>query len=116
MPGSLDEMTFEELLSALEQLTERMAAGDIGIEEAAAPFGHRIAGPPAGVVLRRADLGDDDRSVEMAAVAVGVTGADHDRGVGRAELVEQRAGLARRDTRRIDVGPVEPLRVMVHGH
>lgn len=28
-------LTFEQLVGALEQLTERMAAGDIGIEEAA---------------------------------------------------------------------------------
>lgn len=39
-PGDteLDEMTFEQLLAALEALTERMAAGDIGIEEAAALY------------------------------------------------------------------------------
>ena len=30
-----DAMTFEQLVAALEQLTERMASGDIGIEEAA---------------------------------------------------------------------------------
>ena len=30
-----EELTFEELVAALEVLTERMAAGDIGIEEAA---------------------------------------------------------------------------------
>ncbi|HSS10440.1 MAG TPA: exodeoxyribonuclease VII small subunit [Acidimicrobiales bacterium] len=30
-----DEMTFEELVAALEQLTARMASGDIGIEEVA---------------------------------------------------------------------------------
>lgn len=30
-----DGLTFEQLVEALEQLTERMAAGDIGIEEAA---------------------------------------------------------------------------------
>lgn len=30
-----EAMTFEELVSALEDLTHRMAAGDIGIEEAA---------------------------------------------------------------------------------
>lgn len=30
-----EELTFEQLVAALEQLTERMAAGDIGIEEAA---------------------------------------------------------------------------------
>jgi exodeoxyribonuclease VII small subunit len=35
---SLDDLTFEELLAALEKLTERMAAGDIGIEEAAALY------------------------------------------------------------------------------
>lgn len=29
-----DKMTFEQLMEALEALTERMAAGDIGIEEA----------------------------------------------------------------------------------
>ena len=33
--AEFDDLTFEELLAALEQLTERMAAGDIGIEEAA---------------------------------------------------------------------------------
>jgi exodeoxyribonuclease VII small subunit len=32
---SYDEMTFEQLLAALEQLTDRMASGEIGIEEAA---------------------------------------------------------------------------------
>lgn len=30
-----EELTFEELVAALESLTEKMAAGDIGIEEAA---------------------------------------------------------------------------------
>ena len=30
-----ETMTFEELMAALEQLTERMASGEIGIEEAA---------------------------------------------------------------------------------
>lgn len=30
-----DAMTFEELLGLLEGLTQRMASGDIGIEEAA---------------------------------------------------------------------------------
>lgn len=30
-----EDLTFEQLVAALEQLTERMAAGDIGIEEAA---------------------------------------------------------------------------------
>jgi exodeoxyribonuclease VII small subunit len=30
-----DAMTFEQLVSALEQLTDRMASGEIGIEEAA---------------------------------------------------------------------------------
>jgi exodeoxyribonuclease VII small subunit len=30
-----DSMTFEELMAALEQLTEQMASGEIGIEEAA---------------------------------------------------------------------------------
>ena len=34
----LDGMTFEQLVAALEQLTERMAAGDIGIEEAASLY------------------------------------------------------------------------------
>lgn len=30
-----EELTFEQLVAALEALTERMASGDIGIEEAA---------------------------------------------------------------------------------
>lgn len=30
-----EELSFEELVAALEALTERMASGDIGIEEAA---------------------------------------------------------------------------------
>ena len=43
-----DAMTFEQLVAALEQLTERMASGDIGIEEAAdlyeqAEFLHGLA-------------------------------------------------------------------------
>ena len=33
-----DEPTFEELVAQLEALTDRMAAGDIGIEEAAALY------------------------------------------------------------------------------
>ena len=33
--ASLDAMTFEQIVAALEALTDRMAAGDIGIEEAA---------------------------------------------------------------------------------
>jgi exodeoxyribonuclease VII small subunit len=39
-PGhdDLDQLTFEQLLAALEALTERMAAGDIGIEEATALY------------------------------------------------------------------------------
>jgi exodeoxyribonuclease VII small subunit len=32
---SYETMTFEQLLSALEKLTDRMASGEIGIEEAA---------------------------------------------------------------------------------
>jgi exodeoxyribonuclease VII small subunit len=43
-----DAMTFEQLVGDLEQLTERMASGDIGIEEAAdlyerAEFLHGLA-------------------------------------------------------------------------
>ena len=30
-----DKLTYEELVAALEELTERMASGSIGIEEAA---------------------------------------------------------------------------------
>jgi exodeoxyribonuclease VII small subunit len=30
-----DDRTFEQLVASLEELTERMASGDIGIEEAA---------------------------------------------------------------------------------
>ena len=38
-PGDdLDQLTFEQLVAALEALTDRMAAGDIGIEEAAALY------------------------------------------------------------------------------
>jgi exodeoxyribonuclease VII small subunit len=33
-----DELTFEQLLDELESMTRRMAAGDIGIEEAAALY------------------------------------------------------------------------------
>jgi exodeoxyribonuclease VII small subunit len=33
--GRYDAMTFEQLVAELEQLTDRMASGDIGIEEAA---------------------------------------------------------------------------------
>ncbi|HEX2039463.1 MAG TPA: exodeoxyribonuclease VII small subunit [Acidimicrobiales bacterium] len=33
--GSYDDLTFEQLVEQLEGLTERMASGDIGIEEAA---------------------------------------------------------------------------------
>ena len=35
---SKDDRTFEELVAELEVLTDRMAAGDIGIEEAAALY------------------------------------------------------------------------------
>ena len=38
MSDSLSELTFEQLLAALEGLTERMAAGDVGIEEAASLY------------------------------------------------------------------------------
>jgi exodeoxyribonuclease VII small subunit len=38
MAGDLDRLTYEELVEHLEQLTDRMAAGDIGIEEAAALY------------------------------------------------------------------------------
>jgi exodeoxyribonuclease VII small subunit len=35
-PGSgYEQMTFEQLLTALEKLTDRMSSGEIGIEEAA---------------------------------------------------------------------------------
>src|SRR6202023_1597147 len=34
-PARYDEMTFEELVATLEELTDRMASGQIGIEEAA---------------------------------------------------------------------------------
>jgi exodeoxyribonuclease VII small subunit len=33
--GRYEAMTFEELVATLEELTERMASGQIGIEEAA---------------------------------------------------------------------------------
>ena len=33
--GPADEMSYEELVAALEEMTERMASGTIGIEEAA---------------------------------------------------------------------------------
>jgi exodeoxyribonuclease VII small subunit len=36
--GPYDGLSFEELVAALEELTERMASGDIGIEEAAAMY------------------------------------------------------------------------------
>ena len=35
MADPLEETTFEQLLAALEELTDRMASGSIGIEEAA---------------------------------------------------------------------------------
>ena len=38
MTDELDGLTFEQLVERLEQLTDRMAAGDIGIEEAAALY------------------------------------------------------------------------------
>jgi exodeoxyribonuclease VII small subunit len=34
MPDSLDSRTFEELMTELETVTERLAAGDLGIEAA----------------------------------------------------------------------------------
>jgi exodeoxyribonuclease VII small subunit len=34
-PDRYESMTFEELVATLEQLTERMGSGEIGIEEAA---------------------------------------------------------------------------------
>ena len=34
-PGDLDQLSFEELVAALEALTDRLASGQIGIEEAA---------------------------------------------------------------------------------
>jgi exodeoxyribonuclease VII small subunit len=37
-PGRYDSMTFEELVATLEELTDRMASGQIGIEEAADLF------------------------------------------------------------------------------
>ena len=38
MSDDLDSLTFEQLVERLERLTDRMAAGDIGIEEAAALY------------------------------------------------------------------------------
>ena len=35
MPDSVDNRTFEELMTELETVTERLAAGDLGIEAAA---------------------------------------------------------------------------------
>jgi exodeoxyribonuclease VII small subunit len=35
MPESADHRTFEELMTELETVTERLAAGDLGIEAAA---------------------------------------------------------------------------------
>jgi len=52
----LDQLTFEQLLAALEALTERMAAGDIGIEEATALY-------------ERAGLLHEAASARLAAVA-----------------------------------------------
>ena len=37
-PAGRDEKTFEQLLEELEAMTRRMAAGDIGIEAAAALY------------------------------------------------------------------------------
>jgi exodeoxyribonuclease VII small subunit len=37
-PGRYEAMTFEELVATLEELTDRMASGEIGIEEAADLF------------------------------------------------------------------------------
>ena len=34
MPDSIDNRTFEELMTELETVTERLAAGDLGIEAA----------------------------------------------------------------------------------
>jgi exodeoxyribonuclease VII small subunit len=36
--GARDDRTFEELMAELESITERMAAGDLGIEAAADLF------------------------------------------------------------------------------
>ena len=38
MADELGGLTYEQLVERLEQLTDRMAAGDIGIEEAAALY------------------------------------------------------------------------------
>lgn len=38
VPGDPDKMSFEELVAALEALTDRLASGQIGIEEAADLF------------------------------------------------------------------------------
>lgn len=34
VPGPLDELSFEQILTALENVTNRMAGGDLGIEAA----------------------------------------------------------------------------------
>jgi exodeoxyribonuclease VII small subunit len=34
VPGPLESLTFEQVLAALEEVTKRMASGDLGIEAA----------------------------------------------------------------------------------
>ena len=38
MSDNAENLTYEELVAALEELTDRMASGSIGIEEAAALY------------------------------------------------------------------------------
>ena len=59
-PPCYEDMRFEELAAALEVLIERMASGDIGIEEATdlyeqAGVLHRMAGDRLASVQRRID-------------------------------------------------------------
>lgn len=58
--ASLDGRTFEQLLDELESLTQRMASGDIGIEQAADLYEragelHRIASERLARVRERID-------------------------------------------------------------
>jgi exodeoxyribonuclease VII small subunit len=72
-------MTFEQLVAALEQLTERMASGEIGIEQAAELYEEaellhglateRLAGVQARIEARR--RGDGGGTATGPAGAVG---------------------------------------------
>lgn len=75
----LAALTYEELIEKLEDLTRRMASGDVGIEEASELYEragviHRLAAERLAQVRARIERLDGTDSADRAGDADGATG------------------------------------------